>query len=85
MRIGPFQLKSLAAAGILTGAIAVSSSAFAGTAYTPSVEAARNAASAAVQSVVRDARDNAARERSLRRSPSDRAKTSHRWHGGERR
>jgi hypothetical protein len=87
MRVGPFQLSSLAAAGILAGAIGVSSGAFAGTAYSPShspsVDAARNAASAAVQSVVRDAREHAAREQSLRRSPSHRAKTSHRRHGVE--
>ena len=88
MRFGPSQLSRLAAAGILAGTIGVSSGAIAaGTVYSPgpSVDAARNAASAAVQSVVRDARDQASREVSKRRGPSDRAKTSHRWHGIERR
>jgi hypothetical protein len=85
MRFGPFPLMTLAAAGIHAGAIGVSSGAIAGTAYAPSVDAARNAAAAAVQSVVRDARDQASREVSKRRGPSDRAKTSHRWHGVERR
>ena len=88
MTFGPFQLKSLAAAGILAGAIGVSSGAIAaGTTYSPgpSVDAARSAASAAVQSVVRDARDQASRELSPRRGSSNRARTSHRWQGIERR
>jgi hypothetical protein len=85
MRIGPFQLSGLIAAGVLAGAIGVSSGAIAGTANSPSVDAAGNAAAAAAQSAVRDARDYAARELRSRRSPSDRAKTTQWWHGVKRR